>query len=154
MGQKLPLQIHASIYPAGSPSPLVQQKIHRKPLAVNTKKKETKKTIKIMSVLCKSRTLLDVCPGDGEDGCRAVGGGRHHAEWLGAPAHDGRAARGHHRVRGQEGGQVRLYSCKGGLIIRVVNEKFSQYSEKTATYTHLLLKVPTIAFTSIFHRIL
>ena len=94
--------------------------------AVNTKKEETKKSKKTMSVLCKSRTLLDVCPGDGEDGCGAVGGGRHHAEWLGAPAHDGGAARGHHRVRGQEGGQVGLDSCKGGVIIRAVNEKFSQ----------------------------
>ena len=69
-------------------------------------------------------TLLDVRPGDGKDGCRAVGGGGHHAEWFGAPAHDGGAARGHHRVRGQEGGQVRLHSCEGGVMIRAVNEKF------------------------------
>ena len=77
-----------------------------------------------MHVSSKSMTLLDVRPGDGKDGCRAVGGGRHHAEGLGAPAHDGGAARGHHRVRGQEGGQVRLHSCEGGVMIRAVNEKF------------------------------
>ena len=68
-------------------------------------------------------TLLDVRPGDGKDGCRAVGGGGHHAEWFGAPAHDGGAARGHHRVRGQEGGQVRLHSCEGGVMIKAVSQQ-------------------------------